>query len=85
MSTIVPVSLADTIADMAQTDGSYAIAYALLAVARAQQATAASLMALGNGNADTPMGAIESLCVVLGAKLDALTEVLANSSTINPG
>jgi len=42
-------------------EGAYAIAYALLQLAGAQDKTAVALYALGNGNAATHMGAIENL------------------------
>jgi hypothetical protein len=45
----------------AKTDGSYAIAYAILQLAGAQDRAASALYALGNGNASTHTGAIESL------------------------
>lgn len=44
-------------------DGSFAVAYALLRMAEAQNATAAALRQLGTGDAATTMGAIELLAV----------------------
>jgi hypothetical protein len=54
------------IADRAEHDGSYAIAYALLRVAD-------QLKWLGNGDAATTMGAIEAHGLWMGERLDRLS------------
>lgn len=42
-------------------DAGFAVAYALIELADAQEATAKALQRLGMGDAATPMGAIENL------------------------
>lgn len=44
-------------------DGTFAVAYALLELARAQERTATMIKHLGLADAGTPFGAIEALCV----------------------
>jgi hypothetical protein len=56
--------------ERAEEDGTYAIAAALVRVASA-------LRDLGNGNAATPMGAIEAYGKRIGEKLDHLNSVIA--------
>lgn len=50
-------------------DGQFAIACALMTIAR-------SIDRLGNADAATPMGAIEAFGLHIGEKLDALTNVI---------
>jgi hypothetical protein len=66
--------------ERARADGVFAIAYALLRVADAQQNMAAELRRLGIGDAASTegVGAIEGFGMLIGAKLDALTEALAS-------
>jgi hypothetical protein len=71
-----PVHLHDFIEEKARSDGSYAVAYALLQVAAAQEKAATHLKYLGNGDAATTMGAIESFGLHIGEKLDALTQAI---------
>lgn len=71
-----PKHLHDVIEEKARTDGSFAIAYALLRVANAQADTATHLKYLGNGDAATPMGAIEAFGAHIGEKLDAIAVAL---------
>lgn len=52
-------------------DGQFAIACALMAVAR-------SIDRLGNADAATPMGAIESFGEHIGKKLDSLTDAIGS-------
>lgn len=46
-----------------QGDGAFAVAYALLDLAKAQGSTASALRQLGLGDAATSMGALEALMV----------------------
>jgi hypothetical protein len=71
-----PMHIDDLIEDKARTDGEFAIAYALLRLAAAQQNAATHLKYLGNGHAATSMGAIEAFGLHIGEKLDALTIAL---------
>ena len=71
-----PKHLHDVIEDKARTDPGYAIAYGLLKLAKAQEDTAVHLKYLGNGNAATPMGAIEAFGVHIGEKMDILADAL---------
>lgn len=48
----------------------------LFAIARALHAVARELRDLGNGDAATPMGAIEAFGDHIGQKLDALTQAI---------
>lgn len=66
-------TLEQTIERKAKTNGEYAIAYALLKLADAQQSTAYQIRNLGNADAATPMGALEAFGLHIGEKLDALT------------
>lgn len=61
------MDLENTIADRAESDGSYAIAYALLRVAYA-------LRMLGNADAATPMGALEALGGAIKEGLESLSD-----------
>lgn len=72
-----PLHIEDLIEEKARVDGGYAIAFALLKLARAQENLAVHVKYLGNGNAATPMGAIEAFSVHLGEKLDAMTDALS--------
>lgn len=67
-------------------DGAYAIAYALLDLSDSQEATAKALGRLGNGNASTDFGAIESLSMqltraaeILGEKIETAASLVANA------
>ena len=62
--------------DGAEHDGAYAIAYALLRVAY-------QLKYLGNGNAATPMGAIEALGAVHKEGLASIADALASNGLAN--
>ena len=57
--------------DRAEDDGQYAIAYALLRVARA-------IDRLGNADAATPMGGMEALGKVVGDQLEAIASALGS-------
>jgi hypothetical protein len=54
-------------------DGKFAIACALIAIAR-------SIDRLGNGNASTQMGAIEALGAHLGEKIELLASAISDIS-----
>ena len=56
-------------------DAAYAIAYALLQLAGAQDRAAVALNALGNANAATPMGAIEALSLQVANVASAIQAV----------
>lgn len=71
------VHLHDLIEDKARTDAGYAIAYALLKSAEAQDRLAVWVKYLGNGDAATQMGAIEAFSAHIGEKLDGLTDAIA--------
>jgi hypothetical protein len=58
-------------------DGLFAIAYALLEIADAQNSMSVHLKNLGNADASTPFGAIEGLAMHIGEKLDAFATTLA--------
>lgn len=60
------VSIDSEFLNKGETDGQYAIAFALMQVAR-------SIDRLGNGNASTPMGAIEAYGMHIGEKIDEMT------------
>ena len=64
------------IEDKARTDAGYAIAFALMRLARAQESLALHVKYLGNGDAATPMGAIEAFGAHLGEKIDLLAEAI---------
>lgn len=51
-------------------DGLFAIAYALLEIADAQNSISVQIKNLGNGSASTPFGAIEGLAMHIGEKID---------------
>lgn len=74
--------LRDAIRSKAAGDGSFAIAWAVLTLAAAQERTAAALRMLGTGDAATSMGAIEFLAKETkeGSHriADALTEIASN-------
>lgn len=57
-------------------EGLFAVAYALLQLAEAQQRLAVHVKYLGNGDASTTMGAIEAFGMHIGEKLDALTTAI---------
>lgn len=63
-------------------DAGFAIAYALLELAEAQKSLATHVKYLGNGDAATPMGAIEAFGAHIGEKLDALVEAIYESNGI---
>ena len=65
--------LHDVIEDRARTDGSYAVAYALLKLAEAQTRTARSLERMGMNDASGPMGAIEMVSYELKRIADHLS------------
>jgi hypothetical protein len=56
----------------AEGDGQFAIAVALLEVAKSNQAIATWIKYLGTGDAATPMGAIEYLAHHLGSSIESL-------------
>lgn len=56
--------------------GVFAIAYAVLVLAEAQDRTARGLRALGTGNAASDMGAIEFLAAHVGEKLGELATAI---------
>lgn len=61
-------------------EGLFAIAFALLELASAQESVAIHLKYLGNGDAATTMGAIEAFGKHIGEKLDDLTTAIAEAS-----
>lgn len=56
-----------------QGDAGFAIAYALIDLADSQEATAAAIQRLGNGNASTHFGAIENLAMQMEKAAQSLT------------
>ena len=62
-------------AKKAETDGQYAIAFALLELSSRQRETAAALQALGNGNAASSFGAVENLAMKVDAVATAISYV----------
>lgn len=64
----------------AATDPNYAIAYALLRLAKATESLATHVKYLGNGDAATAMGALEAFGLHLGNKLDELGDKLSRES-----
>lgn len=56
-------------------DGAYAVAYALLELARAQERTATQLKNLGLADASTPYGAMEALIM----QMKETGETIANA------
>lgn len=50
---------------------------ALFAISRSLDRVASALRSLGNGDAATPMGAIEAFGDLIGKKMDALTDAIA--------
>jgi hypothetical protein len=77
-----PPSLEDHIEHRARTDGSYAIAFALLELARAQKDTAQALERLGTNDAATPMGAIEMLASEVKRVADNIDNVSGSLASI---
>ena len=76
----------ETIADKAQSDGHYAIAFAILQLTKTQETIAKRLSDLGVGNASTQMGAIELLGLAvkeagesIGSGLSEITEEMRQS------
>jgi len=67
--------LRDLIEQEARTDSGYAIAYALLRIAEAQDRTATQLKYLGTGDAASTMGAVELLAMELKGVGQALAEI----------
>jgi len=63
-------------ADRADDNPQWALAYAVLRLAKAQEDVAVHLKYLGNGNASTQMGAIEGHATHLGEKIDRLCDVI---------
>jgi hypothetical protein len=63
------MGMRDTIEEMADEDGQYAIAWALLQVADA-------IHKLGLNDAGTPMGAVEAFIKMWAEKMDELTEAI---------
>ncbi len=62
--------------DAATTSEGWAIAYALLRCATAIQNCAFQIKYLGNGDAATPMGAVEAFGVVLKESANTVAEAL---------
>jgi hypothetical protein len=58
-------------------EGAFAVAFALLELARAQDRTATALKNLGNGDAATPMGAIEALGAVLKDGAEQIADAIS--------
>lgn len=65
----------------AGNDAGFAIAYAILELAKAQRSLATHVKYLGNGDASTHFGAIEAFSMHLGEKLDSMTAAIADSRT----
>ncbi|MDB5562938.1 MAG: hypothetical protein JWN11_2356 [Hyphomicrobiales bacterium] len=61
-------------------EGAFAIAFALLELAEAQQDTATAIGRLGNGSASTPFGAIENLAMQVEKIASAISEAGSNVS-----
>ena len=66
--------------DSAEENGLFAIAYALLRVAEATNRIADQLKWLGNGDACTPMGAIEAYGKHIGEKMDELASAIRDGT-----
>lgn len=59
--------------------GHYAIAFAILKLAKAQESCAVQLKYLGNGDAATPMGAIEAFGEHMGNKIDSFGAIIGEA------
>jgi hypothetical protein len=75
MPPVREADLDDLIKKRAKGDAGYAIAYALLRLAEAQEATAVHLKYLGVGDAASTMGAVEFLATKVGEVAQSLSEV----------
>ena len=69
--------LANHIDTKGRNEAGYAIAYALLKLANATESLSIWVKYLGNGDAATPMGAIEAFGKHIGEKLDELGDKLS--------
>ena len=67
--------LREVFAKKATTDAGFAIAWALIDLADAQEATAKAIQRLGNGDAATHLGAIENLAVQVQGVTEALNSI----------
>lgn len=74
-----PIPISELIEDKARTDAGYAIAFALMKLARAQEDVAVGIKYLGNGDAATTMGAIEAFSVSLSESLERLGDILGSA------
>lgn len=67
----------------AEKDAGYAIAYAILQLAAAQEKVARQIQYLGNGDATDNRGAIEAFGMHIGEKIDELTRAVLEASGAN--
>jgi len=74
--TVTEHQIRNVMQDHAAKDARWAIAYALMRLADAQESVATQLKYLGNGDAATQMGAMEALGLQLGEKLQAVADAL---------
>lgn len=75
----MPKHITDIFEDKARAgDGSFAIAFALMEIAREQKRVGYALERLGLGDAATPMGALEALSVNLGESVDWVASAIQN-------
>src|SRR3546814_16853567 len=73
----MPQHIVDFCEDKARTgDGSFAVAFALLRLASAQEQTAAALRSLGMGDGPTQLGALEGLTMKLSEGVDRVAEAI---------
>jgi hypothetical protein len=73
---MIDQSLAASFRERAEAgDGAFAIAYAILQLAGAQQSSAAAIKRLGNGEATSHLGAIEGLSLTI----DKAAQVIARA------
>lgn len=60
----------------AHGNADWALAYATLRLAKAQERTARAIILLGNADAATPMGAIEALGKHIGEAIDRIADAV---------
>lgn len=70
-------NIEDSFEELIGEDAGYAVAYAVLQLAKATDRVADQIMALGLGNAATPMGALELLSSEV-KRIAGAMEVIAN-------
>jgi hypothetical protein len=77
----MPQHIEDLFEDKARKgDGAFAIAFALMRLAKQQERTANALNRLGLADAATPMGAIEALGVMIKEGADRIASAIEEHS-----